>query len=87
MARTKITPREGQIRGQQVKMREQAWVEAQVPGGPPLLGELEMRRQEAERLEEVGRVTWFIPNPAADTNGGRSGIFGTSKGGANAEEN
>ena len=49
------------MRGQQVKMRQQAQVKAWVPDAPPSLGELEGRRQEAERLEVVGRSPMSSP--------------------------
>ena len=64
MARTKIMPRGRQKRGCQVKtwaqVETQAHTEAQTPGALPLLNELQRRREEAGRLEEV----WRSPRPS-----------------------
>ena len=69
----------------QAKMQTQAHMEAQALSVLPSPIELQRRREEVGRLEEVGGHLGQ-PNLAAGSNGGRSGTLRTSKGGASQED-
>ena len=61
MTRMQAMHRGGWKRWYLVKIQAQAWAEAQVPSSPPSPGELGRRREEAKRLEEVGRSPGSSP--------------------------